>query len=308
MVILGSGRGEGCLMNRRQCLVAVAMIIAGGGAALAQSHPPRIIDCHVHYNGDRGFLEMLVAKLESIDGMAFLLTSPADLEAVKQSVGAHQNRLVGFGTIDLDAPNAVELVDRFQAAGFRGLGEMENPRKDYNDPAYWPIYERAQKYGMLILFHTGISARNDPTVPADVSVERQRVTSLDGIARHFPGLTLIGAHMGNPEYAFAAEVGRWNPNVYFDVSGSTLIKLQNNYGFFKTVFWWTGIQSLHTPKSGGSAYEKLVFGSDVFDGDLPEFDRSLDRYRRMLNECAVPAQSQENIFGGTLWRILHRQP
>ena len=111
--------------------------------------------------------------------------------------------------------------------------------------------------------------------------------------------------MGNPEYAFAAEIGRWNPNVYFDISGSSLIKLQNNCEFFKSIFWWSGVESLHTPKSDTSAFEKLVFGSDVFDGDLPEFDRALDRYHRIFNLCAVPERAQENIFAGTLWRVLH---
>ena len=160
---------------------------------------------------------------------------------------------------------------------------------------------------MIIIFHTGISARLNPKVSADVSVDRMRVTALDGIARHFPGLTLIGAHMGNPDYAFAAEIGRWNPNIYFDLSGSSLIKLQNNYGFFNSIFWWSGIESLHTPKSDTSAFEKLVFGSDVFNGDLAEFDRALDRYHRMLNVCAVPERAQENIFAGTLWHVLHPQ-
>ncbi len=180
-------------MKQGQWLFVVLIIIIGVATGVAQSHPPRIIDCHIHHNGDPAFLEKLLAKLDSVDGMAFLLTSPADLESVKQSIDAHPDRLVGFGSINLDGPHAVELVDRFHAAGFRGLGEMEDPRKDYNDPRYWPIYERAEKYRMIILFHTGISARNNPKVPADVSVDRQRVTALDGIARHFPGLTLIGA-------------------------------------------------------------------------------------------------------------------
>jgi predicted TIM-barrel fold metal-dependent hydrolase len=133
-----------------------------------------------------------------------------------------------------------------------------------------------------------------------------RVATLDLIARRFPKLTIIGAHLGNPDYAWAGEIGRWNPNLYFDVSGSTLIKKQEDYKFFRSIFWWTSVASPHTPKSAGSAFEKLVFGSDVFEGDLGEFDRELDRYHRMLNECGVPPSAQANIFAGTLWRILNR--
>jgi len=296
---------DGLLRTLRAAALLLVLLMGAPVFVAGQGQPPRIIDGHVHYNGDPAFLQKLLDKLESVNGMAFLLVTPADLSTARPFLEQHPDRLVGFASIDPDDAHAVEQVDRFHSLGFRGLGELENPRKDYNDPAYWPIYAQAEKYRMIVLFHTGISARNTPNVPADVSVDRQRVTCLDGIARHFPGLTLIGAHMGNPEYAFAAEIGRWNPNVYFDLSGSSLIKLQNNFTIFKSFFWWSGVQSLHTPKSGANAFEKLVFGSDVFDGDLPEFDRALARYHKMLDACGVPAQAQENIFSGTLWRVLH---
>ena len=159
---------------------------------------------------------------------------------------------------------------------------------------------------MLLLFHTGIVNRPQPEVASDVDSDRMRVSRLDLIARRFPKLTIIGAHLGNPDYAWAAEIGRWNPNLYFDVSGSTLIKKQDDYRFFKSIFWWTNVASPHTPKSATGAFEKLVFGSDVFEGDLDEFDRALERYHHMLDACDVPAAAQANIFSGTLWRILNR--
>ena len=71
--------------------------------------------------------------------------------------------------------------------------------------------------------------------------------------------------------------------------------------------WWSGVVSPHTPKSEHSAFERLVFGSDVFGGDLPEFDRELKRYHEMLDACAVSKQAQANIFSGTLWHILQQQ-
>jgi hypothetical protein len=294
-------------MNKRVWLLSVLLPFVLGMSANAQSVAPRIIDCHIHYNGDPEFLQKLLSKLASVDGLAFLLVSPADLATAKPVIDKAPNRLVGFGTLNLDDPRALELVDQFHAAGFRGLGEMEFPLKNYYDPSYWPIYERAEKYGMIILFHTGIVLRDNPKIAVDVSVERMRVTALDGIARRFPGITIIGAHLGNPDYAWAGEIARWNPNVYFDASGSTLIKLQNNYTFFNSIFWWSGVESPHTPKSSASAFEKLVFGSDVFGGDLEEFDRELARYHKMLDACNVPQKAQDNIFAGTLWRILQKQ-
>src|SRR2546422_6760581 len=49
--------------------------------------------------------------------------------------------------------------------------------------------------------------------PADISVDRMRPTTLDAIVRRFPKITVIGAHLGNPDYAWAAEIARWNPNL-----------------------------------------------------------------------------------------------
>jgi hypothetical protein len=67
------------------------------------------------------------------------------------------------------------------------------------------------------------------------------------------------------------------------------------------------VVSPHTPASGTSAFEKLVFGSDVFGGDVQEFDLALARYHAMLDTCEVPQRSQEMIFSGTMWRILQAQ-
>jgi len=288
-------------------LFRVLLILAACGKILSgQPVHQRLVDAHVHHNGDPAFLEKLVAKLNSVDGLAFLLTAPKDLDAVKGFINKHPNRLIGFGDVRLDDPQALELIEKFHAAGFRGLGEISGPLKDFHDKSYWPIYERAEKYGMILLFHTGIVNRTNPSVPADISVDRMRVTTLDNIARRFPKLTLIGAHLGNPDYSWAAEIARWNPNIFFDLSGSTLIKKQEDYTFFKSIFWWSSVASPHTPKAAGSAFEKIVFGSDVFGGDLDEFDRELDRYRRMLDACGVSAEAQANIFGGTLRRILKR--
>ena len=115
------------------------------GLAVAAQPQPRLVDAHVHHNGDPAFLQKLLARLEAVDGVAFLLTAPRDLDSVKAFMTRHPNRLIGFGSIQLDDPHALELIDRFHAAGFRGLGELTGPLKNYDDRSYWPIFERAEK-------------------------------------------------------------------------------------------------------------------------------------------------------------------
>jgi len=267
----------------------------------------KLVDAHVHHNGEIAFLEKLVARLEKFDGVAFLLTKPEHLQQVQKFMTSKPGRLIGFGDVSLDDPNVLQQIDRFHQAGFRGLGEISRTRKAFDDPSYTPVYDRAAKHGMMLLFHTGIVNRTRPEVAEDVSVDRLRVTLLDNIARRYPTITIIGAHLGNPDYSWAGEIARWNPNLFFDLSGSTLIKKQEDPTFFKSIFWWSSVASPHTPKAQASAFEKVIFGSDVFGGELEEFDRSIERYQRMLSACGVSKEAQANIFGGTLRRILDKR-
>jgi len=288
--------------------ITVAFVfIAFSVRVFAQSSPPKLIDVHEHFDGEPGVLDKVLAKLDAIDGMGILLVTPRALPEASTFISKHSNRFVGFGDIKLDAPDVLDQIDRFHQAGFRGLGEITSSQRNYDDHSYWPIYDRAAKYHMIVLFHTGAVARQNPNQPSDVSFDRMRATRLDLIARHWPKMIIIGAHLGNPDYAEAAEVARWDPNLYFDVSGSTLIKKRDDYGFFRSIFWWSGVVSPHTPAGGPDAFEKLVYGSDIFRGELGEFDESQARYHAMLDACKVPADVQQMIFAGTMWRILQQQ-
>lgn len=285
---------------------ALGLLLLTAALSPAQSRP-KLIDAHVHHNGDPAFLTKLTAKLEAVDGQALLITEAKDVAQVKAFIAAHPGRLHGIGQMSLDHPDALKMVDDFHNAGFVGLGELTGPEASYDDRRYWPIYERAEKYKMILIFHTGIVNRRNFTEPMNVSSDRMRVSTLDLIARRFPKLTIIGAHLGNPDYDWAAEIGRWNPNLLFDVSGSTLYKKQADLAYFKSIFWWDNVVSPHTPKTDISAFEKLVFGSDVFFGNLDEFDRELDLYRKLLQTCNVKQSSQDNVFAGTLWKVLQNR-
>ena len=197
----------------------------------------------------------------------------------------HPNRFIGFGDVKLDDPDVLNQIDRFHQAGFRGLGEITSALKNYDDRAYWPIYDRAAKYHMILLFHTGIVARPDPRYRQISASDPHARYALDLIARHWPKTIIIGAHLGNPDYAEAAEVARLNSNLYFDLSGSSLIKKKDDYDFFRSIFWWSGVVSSQTPPGAPNAFERLVFGSDIFNGEVRRIRRrpgALSRHARCL--------------------------
>ena len=61
------------------------------------SQTPKLVDAHVHHNGDPEFLKQLVAKLDSVDGLALLITAPNDLGQVTDFIKQHPNRLICLG-------------------------------------------------------------------------------------------------------------------------------------------------------------------------------------------------------------------
>ena len=120
-------------MRILQLLPALTLLGTGCQALLGQGARHGLVDAHMHYNGDKAFLQQVLTRLDKYDGTAFLLTPPASLEEIQAFVREHPKRAVGFGDIRLDDPQGVALVDRFHAAGFRGLGEMTGPLKSYDD-------------------------------------------------------------------------------------------------------------------------------------------------------------------------------
>jgi hypothetical protein len=129
-----------------------------------------------------------------------------------------------------------------------------------------------------------------------------RAMLLEEIARRFPKITVVGAHCGNPEYQWAAEIARWNSNVFFDLSGTTLTKMRGRLGEFKNIFWWSGQPpDSRTPNDDRNAFVKIVFGSDVSPDDV---ESVLHSYQALFDACDVPESTQKMILGGTLAQVL----
>ncbi|MGH9631121.1 MAG: amidohydrolase family protein, partial [Bryobacteraceae bacterium] len=218
-------------------------------------------------------------------------------ETVKKAAAAHPDVIIPYGRVSVDDPGAMAEIDKFAAAGFKGV-KMHTPRLNWDDPHYFPTYARLLKHGMLALFHTGISFRGKEA--QYTSMARMRPSFLDTICRAFPELWVQGAHFGNPWYDEAAEAARWSPRLYFDLTGSTLIKKAKNLGVFKEFLWWEGAGQ-HTSPDAVYAFEKLVFGTD----EPPEnLETVLARHEAMFDACGVPEASRAKILGATMAKIL----
>ena len=153
---------------------------------------------------------------------------------------------------------------------------------------------------MPTYFHLGIVARNEAESPDRVDCNLMRPIYLDTIARAFPKLQVLGAHLGNPWYEEATMSCRWNPNLYFDLSGSTLKKKKP--AFLGELLWWGGsTYSTYADTLGRSAWEKIVFGSDVKAEDVHDV---IADYQQVIETLGLSTDLADAVFYRTAAAIL----
>jgi hypothetical protein len=287
--------------------------------------PPRVFDTHVHYpfrqRGSKlpiytaeGMLDLLAYNCQRLNiYRVCLLGSPGEgNDNVEKAVERYPKLIVPFAMINVDQTQPSEISE-FAERGFKGL-KIINPRKNYDDTSYFPLYERAEKHGLVVLFHTGISGgmvdylQYPPTSHEQVAelsrgmesnrrwqpesevdswygAARMQPIFLDGISVAFPELKIIGAHLGYGLYDSAAAVARWRRNVFFDISGGTVVRRH--------------LIERNMLRSEVSTH-KLTWGSDC---DMAHMSRELSNWMQAFNDIGLSAAEQDQIFWGTAARI-----
>lgn len=146
-------------------------------------------------------------------------------EAVRGYVDKYPERIIGFGSLDPNKPQGYieEKIRAIKTYGFKGIKLLPtihffNPE----DPKMETLYERAEKEQLILLVHTGCDP--GPWEIVEFS-ENANPKYLDAVAKEYPNLKIVAAHMGS--YS-ALEPGIWfnemvnvlkgNENVYADVS------------------------------------------------------------------------------------------
>jgi len=258
-----------------------------------------IIDAHQHIVGDEeSYMDRLAeeAYVLGIDKMCLLGLSPqfkgATNDRVHRALKKYPDLFIGFAYLDLknDTPDS---IDRFLDKGFKGL-KLIDPPSAYHKKEFFAFYQRAEKLEMPVLFHSGIRLRLPDDHLFDIDCNRMRPVYLDTIARAFPNLTLIGAHFGDPWYREAARACWWNPNLYFDLSGTTLTK--NTPEYLGKLFWWNSQMDY-----GKRVWEKIVLGTDCH---YDHIHNTMEKYETIMNTLEIPPDIQKNVMGNTMAHIL----
>lgn len=245
-----------------------------------------IIDSHSHLFGNEADIPEFERAADTLGivkicfmGLEFPGSPMSKNTSIREAMRRRPDLAVGFGGIDLWKDVDASRVDRLCDEGFTGL-KFILPPLPYHDPRYYPYYRRASELGMPVCFHTGVIARIEG-LPCRVDSDLMRPVHLDTIAREFPDLVIWGAHLGNPWYEEAAMCCRWNPNLFFDLSGSTLSCKRPS--FIGDLLWWTDSTSYTSP-DGKPAWRKILFGSDVPAGRVAG---TVEEYTRLIGELSL---------------------
>ncbi|HEY6565454.1 MAG TPA: amidohydrolase family protein, partial [Pirellulaceae bacterium] len=216
-------------------------------------------------------------RAESEDETDLIYPAPQVNDDTAAFVRQHPEKLIGFMSVNAHDPNALNEMDRCVGdLGLRGLKLGPNYQHvDPLSPEAFRVFGRAQELGLPVLLHTGTS----PVQFAELDYAHPR--HLDVVAREFPRLRMILAHMSHPWQIECFIVIRKHPNLFADISAN-FYRPWSCYNAFRHATEW-GV--LH----------KLLFGSDYPIVTPQETLDSLQHVNDVIAGTNLPPVPQDEL-------------
>jgi predicted TIM-barrel fold metal-dependent hydrolase len=133
---------------------------------------------------------------------------------VADYVAQAPDRMIGFLSVDPTQPGwEDELREGHERLGLRGIKLLPMYADFYpQDERLDPLWRYATRHQLPVLLHTGTTFV--AKAPIDCTLPRH----LDAVARRFPEVTMILAHLGHPYESETVAVIRKHPRLFADVS------------------------------------------------------------------------------------------
>ncbi len=166
----------------------------------------------VNYLAEQGVDYAVIMAEESVQ-----VTGLVSTEFVIEVCRAAKGPLFAFvGLEPLPSPDAKERLELLARKPWvKGLKLLPSYQHfSPSDASMYPVYETAQRRGLLVTFHTGSS------VFRGTAEELANPLLLEPVARDFPKLNLLLAHSGRKHWYREAEMmAQRYPNVFLEISG-----------------------------------------------------------------------------------------
>ena len=166
-----------------------------------------------------GKISNAVEKLEkwNIDRGVLLpiATKPSQQTTINDwaaDIQKNHSRIIAFGSIHPEAPDAFDELERIKSLGLRGIKLHPDYQNFFiDDEKIYPIYEKCGELGLPVIFHAGF----DPLSPEIVhALPKASARAHEAV----PQMTMILAHLGGMYHWDEVEEYLVGEDIYFDTA------------------------------------------------------------------------------------------
>lgn len=166
----------------------------------------------------------IVGVIFDIDAETATGRPPTPNDYIAGIAATYPEQFIPFGTVDPWKGRAavIEATRCAEELGVKGLKFMPAAQQFYpNDQRFYPLWEEAQKLGLVVLIHTGTTGVGAGRAGGGgIKLKYTRpIPYIDDIAADFPELKIIMAHPAWPWQEEQLAILVHKRNVYMDLSG-----------------------------------------------------------------------------------------
>ena len=187
-------------------------------------------------------------------------------EQIAELVAMAPGRFTGFASVDPLAPDAAGRLERAVGdLGLRGL-KLSPPSQDFypDDPAVYPLYERAQELGIPVVVHTGMSWEPGARLAWGHPLH------LEPVLADFPDLHVVATHFAWPWSWEVAALALKYPNLSLDTAA---LYFDNPDDFIADLF----VRRVSLTLIERSLRHQVVFGSNYPRVEIKNMARAVRR-------------------------------
>lgn len=201
-------------------------------------------------------------------------------ERVAAYVHDHNDRLIGFAGIDPSTPReaVADLKSAKEELFMRGAAVAPAAQDFHPSSSHaMSVYAEVERLGLPILFHTG------PFMTPATRLDFARPFLLDEVAREFPNLKIVIAHLGYPWVEETIVLLGKHPNLFADIS-----RLLHRP--------WMAYQSLLSAFQHG-VMDRLLFGSGFPFSTPAQCIEDLYSINHLVHGTGLPTIPREQLRG-----------